>query len=64
MTTDTGNGQLWILLPWALFALAVAIKFWQISNAIRQNSLKGRPSTERFRQRLERLWHNDGPSAR
>jgi hypothetical protein len=63
MTTDTGNGQLWILLPWTLFALAVAIKFWQISNAIRQNRLN-RPSTERFRQRLERLWQNDGPPAR
>jgi hypothetical protein len=63
MSTDTGNGQLWILLPWTLFALAVAIKFWQITNAIRQNSLK-RPSTERFRRRLEHLWHNDDPSAR
>lgn len=62
----------WILVPWAVFALAAALKAWRLFAGVRQ---LGRPAvrntghdigrdtghdterdTEQFRSRLERSW--------
>jgi|694.fasta_scaffold67937_4 hypothetical protein len=64
MSTEPGHGQLWILFPWSLFAVAVGVKFWQINKTIRQRHMNSTASTERFRRTLERLWNKDHPSAR
>ena len=53
------DNPLWMLVPWAVFALAAGLKFWRITNLFRRNLL-GMPSrTERFRQALERIWAKD-----
>jgi hypothetical protein len=53
------HNSLWILMPWAVFAVAAALKFWRITTLFRK-ALLGVPSrTERFRQVLERIWIND-----
>ena len=50
---------LWMLVPWAVFALAAGLKFWRITTLFSKN-LRGVPSrTERFRQVLERIWIKD-----
>ena len=50
---------LWMLVPWAVFALAAGLKFWRITTLFRKN-LRGVTSrTERFRQVLERIWIKD-----
>jgi len=50
---------LWMLLPWAVFAVAAGLKFWKLTALFRKHLL-GIPSrTERFRQGLERNWAKD-----
>jgi hypothetical protein len=50
------SNTLWMLVPWAVFALAAGLKFWRLTSLFRKH-LIGIPSqTERFRQRLERIW--------
>jgi hypothetical protein len=51
------NHPLWMLVPWAVFALAAGVKFWRLTSLFRRH-LIGRPSpsSERFRQQLERIW--------
>ncbi|MEB3276476.1 MAG: hypothetical protein VKM92_05855 [Cyanobacteriota bacterium] len=46
----------WILVPWAVFALAAAIKAWRLFASVRQATQGPRPNTEQFRSRLERIW--------
>jgi hypothetical protein len=47
---------LWMLVPWAVFAVAAGLKFWGITTMFRKH-LHGIPyRTERFRQGLERIW--------
>lgn len=57
---------LWLLLPWAVFALAAGFRFWRITTLFRRHLL-GAPArtapsrseafnTEQFRQSLERIW--------
>lgn len=50
----------WILVPWAVFALAAALKAWRLFAGVRQ---LGRPAAsdtvrdiQQFRSRLERSW--------
>lgn len=53
-----------MLVPWAVFVVAVGLKFWRITTLVRRNLL-GMPSrTERFRQALERIWATDQQDAR
>ena len=47
---------LWMLAPWAVFALAAGIKFWRITAVFRKRGLERDTSTERFRKTLERIW--------
>ena len=55
--------QLLILLPWSFFALAAALKFWQINRWLRRASHSTPNSTERFRQALERRWEREQNAA-
>jgi hypothetical protein len=50
---------LWMLVPWAVFSLAVAFKFWRFTSLVRRHLGPAVNSTERARQRLERLWRHD-----
>ena len=53
------SNPLWMLLPWAVFALAAGIKFWRLTALFRKRVL-GIPSrTERVRRNLERIWEKD-----
>ena len=53
------NNPLWLLVPWAVFAVAAGLKFWKLTSLFRKHRL-GIPSrTERFRQALERTWIKD-----
>ena len=53
------DNPLWMLLPWAVFAVAAGLKFWSITTLFRKYLL-GIPSrTEHFRQGLERIWAED-----
>jgi hypothetical protein len=53
------DNPLWMLAPWAVFAVAAGLKFWRITTLFRKHLL-GIPSrTERFRQGLERTWIKD-----
>jgi hypothetical protein len=57
------DNPFWMLVPWAVFALAAGLKFWRITTLFRRNLL-GMPSrTERFRQALERIWATDQQDA-
>lgn len=58
------NGQvmdnpLWMLVPWAVFAVAAGLKFWRITTLFRRHLLGSPSRTERFRQSLERIWLRD-----
>lgn len=51
----------WILVPWAVFALAVAVKVWRLFGGVRRAARRGMPlhataNTEQFRTTLERIW--------
>lgn len=51
---------LWMLLPWTVFAVAAALKFWRLGTLLRRHLLAGPSSTERARQALERIWTQRG----
>ena len=53
------SNPLWLLVPWAVFALAAAIRFWRLTSLFRQHRLGIPPRTERFRKGLERMWLKD-----
>jgi hypothetical protein len=46
----------WILVPWAVFLGALALKFWQFGLALNRHLMGPTPSTDHFRQTLERIW--------
>ena len=46
----------WILAPWAVFAVSLALKFWQFGSALKRHLTVRTPSTTQFRQTLERIW--------
>jgi len=50
-----GN-PLWMLLPWAVFAIAAGIKFWRLAALFRKRDLARPLSEGEFRKRLERIW--------
>jgi len=52
-----------MLVPWAVFALAAGLKFWQLSRWLRQPSPSSLNSTERFRAALERRWEREQNTA-
>ena len=46
------TSQLWLLVPWCVFALAAGLKFWRLTQPFRQE----RRSAESIRAALERQW--------
>jgi hypothetical protein len=57
------SNPLWMLVPWAVFAIAAGIKFWRLTSLFRRH-LIGAPSiTEQFRSSLERAWAKDQQAA-
>ena len=46
------TSQLWLLVPWCVFALAAGLKFWRLTQPFRQESR----SAESIRAALERQW--------
>ena len=50
---------LWMLVPWAVFAIGAGLKFWRLTALFRKHLLGITSRTERFRQALERNWQKD-----
>ena len=59
VASDAVSNPLWMLVPWAVFALASAIKFWRLTALFRKHLLGIPSKTERMRQTLERIWQED-----
>jgi hypothetical protein len=47
---------LWMLAPWAVFAVAAGIKFWRLTALFRKVGFSRATGSEQFRQSLERIW--------
>ena len=47
---------LWMLAPWAVFAVAAGVKFWRITAVFRRCGQNRVSSTDQFRDTLERIW--------
>jgi hypothetical protein len=57
------HNPIWMLVPWAVFAVAAGAKFWRLTSVFRRR-VQGTPSgIERVRQSLERSWQKDQQSA-
>ena len=57
------TNPLWMLVPWAIFAVAAGVKFWRITSAWRQRGVSKAANTDQFRWSLERIWAQDQRSA-
>ena len=57
------HNPLWMLVPWAAFALAVGVQFWRLTSVFRRQVQGTASGTERVRQSLERNWQKDQPAA-
>ena len=57
------ENPLWMLAPWALFAVAAGVKFWRLTKVFRQRVVSTTTSTEQFRQTLEQNWQKDEQAA-
>lgn len=57
------DNPLWMLLPWAVFAVAAGIKFWRLTSLFRRHLLGTPADTEQFRRTLERIWAKDQQTA-
>jgi hypothetical protein len=50
------DNPFWMLVPWAVFAVAAGVKFWRIATVFRRVTLGRVSSTDQFRESLERIW--------
>ena len=57
------SNPLWMLVPWAVFAIAAGIKFWRFTSLFRRHLTGAPSSTEQFRSSLERAWAKDQQAA-
>lgn len=57
------DNPLWMLLPWAVFAVAAGIKFWRLTSLFRRHLLGTPTEAEQFRRTLERIWAKDQQTA-
>jgi len=48
-----------ILVPWTVFAVALALKFLKFGKALKRHLIVSTPSTDQFRQSLERIWEQE-----
>ena len=46
----------WILVPWAVFAVALALKVLKFGSSLKRHLTAPPPSTDQFRHSLERIW--------
>jgi len=53
------TNPIWILVPWAVFAVALAFKVLRFGSALKRHLIAPSPSTDQFRQILERIWELD-----
>ena len=53
------TNPLWILVPWAVIAVALAHKVLKFGSALKRHLNAPTPSTDQFRQFLERIWAKD-----
>ena len=51
--------HLWILVPWAVFAVALALKVLKFGKALKRHLIAPTPSPDQFRQSLERIWEQE-----
>ena len=54
----------WILVPWAVFAVALALKVLKVGKALKLHLSAPTPSTDQFRQYLERIWEKEQKGAK
>ena len=57
------SNHLWMLVPWAVFAIAAGIKFWRLTSLFRKHLIGVPHSTEQFRSSLERAWAKNQQAA-
>ena len=57
------DNPLWMMLPWAVFAVAAGIKFWRLTSLFRRHLLGTPTDTEQLRRTLERIWAKDQQTA-
>jgi len=57
------TNPLWMLVPWAVFAIAAGVKFWRFIALFRRHLLGVPTKSERFRQALERVWQKGQKAA-
>ncbi|MFM2172994.1 MAG: hypothetical protein RLZZ54_921 [Cyanobacteriota bacterium] len=57
------SNPLWMLVPWAVFALAAGVKFWRLTTLFRKRVLGATSRTDQVRQSLERIWAKDQQTA-
>jgi hypothetical protein len=48
-----------ILVPWAVFAVALALKVLKFGKALKRHLTARTLSTDQFRQSLERIWEQE-----
>ena len=49
-----------LLVPWAVFAVALALKFLKFGKALKRHLIATTlTSTDQFRQSLERIWEQE-----
>jgi len=53
------TNPIWILVPWAVFAIALALKVLKFGKALKRHLIAPTPSTDQFRQSLERIWEQE-----
>jgi hypothetical protein len=62
-SVTTNTNPLWMLVPWAVFAIGAGLKFWRLTTLFRRHLLGTPTRTERFRQALERIWQKNQQAA-
>ena len=55
---------LWILVPWAVFAVALALKVLKFGKALKRHLIAPTASIDQFRQYLERIWVQEQKGAK
>ncbi len=56
------TSQLWLLVPWCVFALAAGLKFWRLTQPFRQSKARDQRSADAVRAALERQWQRSASS--
>jgi hypothetical protein len=55
-SNDLMENPIWMLVPWAVFAVALAIKAWRFAAVLRRHLIARPVTTDQARQSLERIW--------